>query len=135
MTEVLEGAETEGSFAYLARKGVVQVVAGISAAIVAASLTQPLDTVKTRVQLKMEDTLQHHPQTQSSSSSSSSNKPSYASVARELKISSGYKGFFKGTGARIIHMGMWGTILSSAYELLRHISRKDDNANEKFDHL
>ena len=136
VTEVLEGAETEGSFAYLARKGVVQVVAGISAATVAASLTQPLDTVKTRVQLKMEDTLQqHHPRTQSSSSSNSNNKPSYASVARELKISSGYKGFFKGTGARIIHMGMWGTILSSAYELLRHISRKDDNANEKFDHL
>ena len=132
VTEVLEGAETEGSFAYLARKGVVQVVAGISAATVAASLTQPLDTVKTRVQLQMENTLQHHSRTQSKSSS---NKPSYASVARELKISSGYKGFFKGTGARIIHMGMWGTILSSAYELLRHISRKDDNANEKIDHL
>ena len=90
VTEVLEGAETEGSFAYLARKGVVQVVAGISAATVAASLTQPLDTVKTRVQLQMEDTLQHHSRTQSKSSS---NKPSYASVARELKISSGYRIF------------------------------------------
>ena len=126
VTEVLEGAETEGSFAYLARKGVVQLVAGISAATVAASLTQPLDTIKTRTQLQMEDTLQHPTRTQSRSTGSS-NKLTYASVARELKISSGYKGFFKGTGARIIHMGMWGTILSSAYELLRHMSRKDDN--------
>jgi len=137
VTEVLrvEGAETEGSFAYLARKGVVQLVAGISAATVAASLTQPLDTIKTRTQLQMEDTLQHHTRTQSRSSSNKPTYASYASVARELKISSGYKGFFKGTGARIIHMGMWGTILSSAYELLRHISRKDDNGDEKIDHL
>lgn len=123
VTEVQVGAETEGSFAYLARRGVVQLVAGISAATVAASLTQPFDTVKTRLQLQMEGTLQHLTRSQSRSRS---NKPTYASIARELKISSGYKGFFKGTGARIIHMGMWGTILSSAYELLRHISRKDD---------
>ena len=134
VTQVLVGAETEGSFAYLARKGVVQLVAGTSAATVAASLTQPLDTVRTRLQLQMEDTLQRRTRTQSRSSS---NKPTctYASIARELKISSGYKGFFKGTGARIIHMGMWGTILSSAYELLRHISRKDDSANAKNHHL
>lgn len=128
-TEQHGGKEaTEGSLTYLARKGVVQLVAGISAATVAASLTQPLDTIKTRLQLQMEDKSQSHTacSRSRSSSSSSSNKPTYASVARELKISSGYTGFFKGTGARIIHMGMWGTILSSAYEVLRHMSRKDD---------
>ena len=110
-----ETGETEGSFAYLARKGVVQLAAGISAAAVAATLTQPLDTTKTRLQLQIEG----------SSQEQQNSKPTYASVARELKMKSGYAGFFKGTGARIIHMGLWGTILSSAYELLRHVSRKD----------
>ena len=113
-----EMGETEGSFAYLARKGVVQLAAGISAAGVATTLTQPLDTTKTRLQLQIEGSSQEQQH-------NSNSKPTYASVARELKMKSGYAGFFKGTGARIIHMGLWGTILSSAYELLRHVSRKD----------
>jgi solute carrier family 25 protein 44 len=115
-----EMGETEGSFAYLARKSVVQLAAGISAAAVAATLTQPLDTTKTRLQLQIEGSSQEQ-----HNSNNSNSKPTYASVARELKMKSGYAGFFKGTGARIIHMGLWGTILSSAYELLRHVSRKD----------
>ena len=110
--------ETEGSFAYLARKGVGQLAAGISAAGVATTLTQPLDTTKTRLQLQIEGSSQEQQH-------NSNSKPTYASVARELKMKSGYAGFFKGTGARIVHMGLWGTILSSAYEVLRHASRKD----------
>lgn len=113
-----EMGETEGSFAYLARKGVVQLAAGISAAGVATTLTQPLDTTKTRLQLQIEGSSQEQQH-------NSNSKPTYASVARELKMKSGYAGFFKGTGARIVHMGLWGTILSSAYEVLRHASRKD----------
>lgn len=97
----------EGSLSHLYRKCMVQLVAGISAAVVAATLTQPLDTVKTRLQV------------------STTSGASYRSIATELAATSGIVGFFKGTGPRLVHMSIWGTVLSSAYELLRHVSRKE----------
>jgi len=118
-----ELGETDGSLSHLARRGAVQLAAGISAAAVAAGLTQPLDTIKTRLQLQMEGISQQ--EHGGGGGDKKNHKATYASVARELKLQSGYKGFFKGVQARVFHMGLWGTILSSAYELLRHISQKD----------
>mmetsp|Transcript_10193 Transcript_10193/g.15052 ORF Transcript_10193/g.15052 Transcript_10193/m.15052 type:complete len:357 (+) Transcript_10193:155-1225(+) len=92
-----------------AKRGLLQLLSGISAAVVASTLTQPLDVVKTRLQV----------------GSSSSSSSSMVVVAQELWNTSGYRGFFRGLGPRIMHMGLWGTLLSGAYEFLRHVSRID----------
>mmetsp|Transcript_17821 Transcript_17821/g.29186 ORF Transcript_17821/g.29186 Transcript_17821/m.29186 type:complete len:120 (+) Transcript_17821:703-1062(+) len=81
---------------------------GISAAIAASILTQPLDTIKTRMQV-------------------ANGKPVFfspVSVAKELASTSG---LFKGLLPRIGHMGVWGSVLSAAYEYLKFVSRKDYN--------
>eukprot|EP01083_Nonionella_stella_P029102 80196_1 len=95
-------------FPSLAVNGIIQVSSGLTAAVFAATLTQPLDVVKTRHQ-----------------TSNSLQKSSYTNVARELYSMNGAKGFFRGTGPRIMSLGLWGTVLSSAYEILRNVSRKD----------
>ncbi len=48
---------------------------------------------------------------------------SLTQIVSDLKASSGLRGFYRGLGPRILHMSVWGTVLSSAYELLRHVSR------------
>jgi len=86
----------------------VQCISGLNAAIIAATLTQPLDVVKTRLQV-----------------GKTAKSLTYTQVAKELYITSGFRGFFRGTVPRITTITLWGTVLSSAYEYLRHISRKD----------
>lgn len=109
---VLRDDEDTFSASYLLRKGTAQLTSGLSAALVAAGLTQPLDTTKTRLQVGIER-------------SKKSTRTSSIALVKELAYSSGFRGFYRGLGPRTVHMGLWGTILSSAYELLRHISRKD----------
>eukprot|EP00986_Skeletonema_menzelii_P019564 scaffold28466_cov160-Skeletonema_menzelii.AAC.5 len=92
----------------IARQGFVQVTSAFSAAIAASILTQPLDTIKTRMQV-------------------ANGKPVFfspVSVAKELASTSG---LFKGLLPRIGHMGVWGSVLSAAYEYLKFVSRKDYN--------
>jgi len=116
----LRWGETEGSWTYLSRRGAVQVPAGLSAAAVAATLTQPIDVVRTRLQVG---------NGAGGNGNGASAKPASASawaVARELYGSSGPRGFFRGTGPRVFHMGLWGVILSSAYEYLKRATRRVD---------
>ena len=82
-----------------------QLFAGASAAIMASTLTQPLDVIKTRMQVGNVQGLQ--------------------SVTHELFATSGLRGFYRGLTPRIMSMGLWGTVLSGAYEFLRFVSRKD----------
>ena len=92
----------------IARQGLVQVTSAFSAAFAASILTQPLDTIKTRMQV-------------------AKGKPAFfspISVAKELASTSG---LFKGLLPRIGHMGVWGSVLSAAYEYLKFVSRKDYN--------
>jgi len=105
-------------------RGVVQLISGLSAAIVAATLSQPLDVIKTRLQVGSNVA---EPLTINNSSSlvQMHQHITYTSVAKDLYLTSGIMGFFKGTGPRLMSMGLWGTVLSSAYEYLRHVSRKD----------
>jgi len=105
-------------FSNIAVNGIVQVTSGLTAAIFAATLTQPLDVVKTRHQVSTSNSLQ---------------KSSYTNVARELYSMNGAKGFFRGTGPRIMSLGLWGTVLSSAYEILRNVSRKDYDTSHHTD--
>mmetsp|Transcript_24698 Transcript_24698/g.44718 ORF Transcript_24698/g.44718 Transcript_24698/m.44718 type:complete len:360 (-) Transcript_24698:1933-3012(-) len=88
------------------KRGVAQVISGMMAATCAGIITMPIDVVKTRLQV-------------------SSKGESIQDVSKYLYKTHGAKAFFRGTGPRILHMGLWGTILSSAYEFLRHVSHKD----------
>jgi solute carrier family 25 protein 44 len=99
-------------------KGFSQITSGLGAAIIAATLTQPLDVVKTRLQVGgclLSDNMNVN----------KTSDKSYMFIAKELYASSGTYGFFRGLTPRIMSMGLWGTVLSSAYELLRHVSHKD----------
>ena len=92
----------------IARQGLVQVTSAFSAAFAASILTQPLDTIKTRMQVAKGKPVFFSP----------------VSVAKELASTSG---LFKGLLPRIGHMGVWGSVLSAAYEYLKFVSRKDYN--------
>jgi len=97
----------------LSIQGMKQIIAGGSAAIVAASLTQPLDVVRTRLQVG------------NYANSSAIVNATYTSICSDLYTSDGLRGFFRGVTPRVISMSLWGTVLSTAYEFLRHVSRKD----------
>ena len=104
-------------------RGVIQqVICGLSAAIITATATQPLDIIKTMIQVGSTDSTRLAP---SDATMTHSQRQTYSNVAKKLYRSSGFRGFYRGVGPRIASMGLWGTVLSSAYEYLRHISRKD----------
>jgi len=86
-----------------------QLTSGVSAAVVAATISQPLDVVKTRLQV--------------AEGSISSADLNYRGVVLNLYRESGFLGFFKGMIPRMVHMSLWGTVLASAYEFLKYISR------------
>jgi solute carrier family 25 protein 44 len=92
----------------MARQGIIQVASAFSAAVAASLATQPLDTIKTRLQVGEND--------------SSMNPRSLRSIAKELVST---PGLYKGLLPRIVHMGVWGSVLSAAYEVLKLVSRKD----------
>lgn len=88
---------------------IIQVFAGIAAGVVAVS--QPLDVIKTKLQVGREAGGQHL---------------TITGIVKDLNTTSGLSGFFRGLGPRIVYMSVWGTVLSSAYEMLRRVSRKED---------
>jgi solute carrier family 25 protein 44 len=101
------GIETESALPIFetANAGTIQVASAFSAAIAAAVVTQPLDTIKTRLQVL-----------------GPTSGTSFVSITKEL-ASTGK--LYQGLLPRIAHMGIWGSVLSSAYEYLKVVSRKD----------
>jgi hypothetical protein len=93
----------------MARQGIIQVASAFSAAVAASLATQPLDTIKTRLQVGEND-------------SSMNPRSSLRSIAKELVST---PGLYKGLLPRIVHMGVWGSVLSAAFEVLKLVSRKD----------
>ena len=99
------------SIPLVVRQASVQVVSAVTSAIVASSLTQPLDTIKTRLQV-------------GKSTNVNVKLSSPTTIVRALAST---KGLYKGLMPRIMHMGVWGSILSAAFEYLKLVSRKDYN--------
>ena len=99
------------SIPLVARQASVQVISAVASAIVSSSLTQPLDTVKTRLQV-------------GKSTNVNMKLSSPTTIVRELATT---KGLYKGLLPRIMHMSVWGSILSAAFEYLKLVSRKDYN--------
>lgn len=89
----------------MARSALIQVASAFNAAFAAAVITQPLDTIKTRLQVL-------------GTSSGSSILSTTKALASTGKL-------YQGLIPRIAHMGIWGSVLSSAYEYLKIVSRKD----------
>jgi len=92
---------------------IIQITSGITAAISSASVTQPLDVLKVRLQVR--DT-----------TSPSAPKPSVYTVSKDLLSSHGILGLYRGLFPRIVHISLWGTILSSAYEYLKYSTKAVD---------
>jgi solute carrier family 25 protein 44 len=103
-----------------------QVVSGVAAGVAAAFATQPLDVIKTRLQVD------------------SHKRVSYTQVVRQLLLAAqsttttttttssavfALSGFYRGILPRMGHMSVWGTCLSGLYELLRYVSRIDYSPN------
>lgn len=101
-----------GSIPLGVRQGCIQILSAFNAAFVSAVLTQPLDTIKTRLQVG------------SSNSAGIPSNEGIVSIAKELASTSK---LYHGLLPRIVHMGIWGSVLSSAYEYLKVVSRKDYN--------
>ncbi len=95
----------------VARQVVIQVASAFGAAMAASLATQPLDTIKTRLQVGANDL-------------STKPRSSLRFIAKELVS---MPGLYKGLLPRIVHMGVWGSVLSAAYEVLKLVSRKDYN--------
>lgn len=93
----------------LSTQAIIQVASAFSAAVSASVATQPLDTIKTRIQVGKK-TMTIKPNT------------SLRSLAKEFVST---PGLYKGLLPRIAHMGIWGSVLSAAYEVLKLVSRKD----------
>lgn len=113
-------------------KGPIQLISSVCAAITATALTQPLDVVKTKLQVQKID---NEPATKSilngnhelrglKNKSTKLSPPTAIHIAREIMATSGIKGFYSGTVPRVMHMTLWGTIMSSAYEYLKYVSVK-----------
>ena len=121
-----DGRESE--IPSMARQGIIQIFSAFGAATAAAVVTQPLDTFKTRLQVGS---------TRNgggvvvlggialSSTTTRRKKPSFVPMAKELISTTGLSGLYKGLLPRIVHMGVWGSVLSAAYEVLKLVSRKD----------
>lgn len=117
MNAIFDGLEfnDEGHHTHpVARQGVIQVISAFGAASCAALATQPLDTIKTRLQVQGNN-----------SSLKFKLSASIRSITKELMST---PGLYKGLLPRIAHMGIWGSVLSAAFEVLKVVSRKDFDA-------
>ncbi|CAF1697530.1 unnamed protein product [Brassica napus] len=92
----------------------VQALGGIIAGATASSITTPLDTIKTRLQV-----MGHQ-----------ENRPSAKKVVKDLIAQDGWKGFYRGLGPRFFSMSAWGTSMILTYEYL-----SKDNLDSSFEML
>jgi solute carrier family 25 protein 44 len=92
----------------------VEVVAGVLTGCTSASLTTPLDVVKTRLQ------------TRGSSTST------WRGTAAELIKNEGPKGLFRGVAPRMVSTSIWGTVMVTTYEFLKRLCMLKDGEEERY---
>ncbi|KAL7094627.1 hypothetical protein ACP275_11G115600 [Erythranthe tilingii] len=86
-----------------------QAAGGIFAGATASCITTPLDTIKTRLQVTVNE-----------------KRPTARQVVRNLIAEDGWTGFYRGLGPRFFSMSTWGTSMILAYEYLKRLCAKDE---------
>lgn len=97
----------------------VQAMSGIMAGCTAAFCTNPLDVVKTRLQVSPLD--------------DRGKKPLARKVLAGVLQDSGIRGLYKGVVPRMMSMSLWGTCMVSIYELIKRMSTIPEPALHKTD--
>ena len=87
----------------------VQTAAALAAGCTSATLTTPLDVVKTRLQV---------------AGAVGAARPSAAAVVRRLLAEDGVAGLFRGLGPRTASVALWGTCMVNAYEGLKRAAAR-----------
>lgn len=115
--ESLTGNHASGSLQARSSREVltVQTSSALLAGCTSAVLTNPLDVIKTRLQVASR--LQGGP------------APSFLSVGRQLIAEEGAKGLLRGVAPRVTSTGMWGTAMVTTYEFLKRVSIKPEFAD------
>ena len=85
----------------------VQIASGVVTGCTTSFLTNPLDVIKTRVQVR------------------DGGHVTWMGTARELHGREGLRGFFRGVLPRMASASLWGTTMVNAYELLKRRSVKE----------
>lgn len=106
-----DDAKSEKGTPSLPKIVLVQAAGGIIAGATASCITTPLDTIKTRLQV-----MGH------------GKKSSVKQVVKELISEDGWKGVYRGLGPRFVSMSAWGTSMILAYEYLKRLCAKDEEA-------
>lgn len=88
----------------------IQVVAGILTGCTSATITTPLDVVKTRIQ-------------------TSDGTMTWKTTAVDVFKRDGIKGFFRGVVPRMTSTSIWGTAMVTTYEFLKRMCVKTDIAS------
>ncbi|XP_027358083.1 solute carrier family 25 member 44-like [Abrus precatorius] len=101
----------EGTPPSLSKIIMVQASGGIFAGATASCITTPLDTIKTRLQVMGLE-----------------NKSSVKQIVKDLIVEDGWKGLYRGLGPRFFSMSAWGTSMILAYEYLKRLCAKDEEA-------
>lgn len=115
--ESLTGSHASGSLQARSSKEVftVQTLSALLAGCTSAVLTNPLDVIKTRLQV--------------ASRLSGGPAPSFLSVGRQLIAEEGPKGLLRGVAPRVMSTGMWGTCMVTTYEFLKRVCVKPEFAD------
>ncbi|KAK9864247.1 hypothetical protein WJX84_002434 [Apatococcus fuscideae] len=85
----------------------VQTSSALLSGLTAATLTNPLDVIKTRLQV--------------AERKAGGAKPSFSAIARKLIADEGARGLLKGVAPRMASTALWGTCMVSAYEFLKRL--------------
>ena len=93
----------------------VQTTSALLAGVTSAVLTNPLDVVKTRLQVAIRQ--------------QGGQQPSFRAIAQQLLAEEGPKGLARGLAPRITSTALWGTCMVTTYEFLKRICLKPEYAN------
>eukprot|EP00963_Diacronema_lutheri_P006103 scaffold519_cov331-Pavlova_lutheri.AAC.4 len=93
----------------------VQAMSGILAGCTAAFCTNPLDVIKTRLQVSPLD--------------ERGKKPLATKVLADVLRDSGVRGLYKGVVPRMMSVSLWGTCMVSVYELIKRMSTLPEPAS------
>lgn len=100
---------------------VMPAMSGVCAAVTAATLTNPLDVAKTRIQVSRNKLLASRDAT----ALTTSPPQTLRSVMKEIYQREGlFKLWTKGLSARATSMSLFAVLMSSAYEGIKYLSRK-----------